>query len=187
MFARGDEPGRRAWRHVRWLRNAHCTRRRGGIREPLIVKWPNVVPAGARSSVPVISIDFLPTLCEAAGVDLADLPVTESLDGKSLVPTLKGEVTDLAHRTLYWHYPHFSSMGGRPSGAIRSGRWKLIEHFEANTIELFDLVNDIGETRDVLAIHPEQARKLRQQLSAWRKSLDAGMPQRPNPKYQADK
>ena len=157
----------------------------GGIREPLIVKWPGVVKAGVRSSVPVISIDFFATICEAAGVDFGDLLLTEPLDGKSLLATLKGKPTELSQRALYWHYPHFSSMGGRPSGAIRSGRWKLIEHFETKQIELFDLANDIGETRDLSKARPEQARKLHQDLAAWRASLDAGMPERPNPKYEA--
>jgi arylsulfatase A-like enzyme len=74
-------------------------------------------------------------------------------------------------------------MGGRPSGAVRSGRWKLIEHFETKRIELFDLANDIGETHDLSSTRPDRARKLAAELAAWRQRLDAGMPLRPNPNY----
>jgi arylsulfatase A-like enzyme len=158
----------------------------GGIREPLIVRWPGVVKAGSRSSVPIISNDFFPTLCEAAGVDLNTLQSSESIDGKSLITLLKGNRDGLAPRPLYWHYPHFSSMGGRPSGAMRSGRWKLIEHFETQRIELFDVADDIGETNDLSKTHPERARQLAAELAAWRERLGAGMPQRPNPKYRGN-
>ncbi len=157
----------------------------GGIRVPLIIKWPGVIQGGRRSNVPVISIDFLPTLCEAAGVDWKSLNLAEPIDGKSLISLCKGEKAGMDRTALYWHYPHFSSMGGRPSGAIRVGRWKLIEHFETNQVELFDLAADIGETHDLSRTHPQRARKLHRDLIAWRESLHAGMPQRPNPNYKA--
>ncbi len=159
----------------------------GGIREPLIVRWPGVAKPRSRSSVPVISNDLFPTFCEVAGVDVASLPLNEPIDGKSLVALLKETPKGIGPRSLYWHYPHFSSMGGRPSGAIRSGRWKLIEHFETKRIELFDLANDIGESRDLSKTHPDQAHKLAGELAAWRKRLKAGMPTRPNPKYTSNR
>lgn len=151
----------------------------GGTREPLIVRWPGVTPAGATCQVPVMSIDFFPTLLEIAGV-----PLERSVDGVSLVPLLKQNGT--IHRdSLYWHYPHY--WGGHPSrvqpfGAVRTGDWKLIEFYENQRIELYNLADDLGEQHDLAAAQPQKAGELRENLHRWLKSVGAQMPI-PNPNY----
>jgi arylsulfatase A-like enzyme len=147
----------------------------GGIREPMIIKWPGVTTPGSTCSVPVTSTDFYPTLLEAAGLPLRP---EQHADGVSLVPLLKGG-TSLDREALYWHYPHYSPQGGTPSGAVRAGDWKLIEFFEDMHVELYNLREDIGEQHDLAEKKPEKAEELRARLHQWRESLDARMP-RPN-------
>ena len=153
----------------------------GGIREPLLVRWPGVVQAGSVSDEPVTSHDLFPTLCAAAGVD----PGPAELDGVDLTPLLTGGKAVLDREALYWHYPHFSNQGGRPGGAVRAGHWKLIERYEDGALELFDLKEDEAETNDLAAEQPGKAAELRSMLSGWRQRLDANMP-RPNPDYTGD-
>jgi arylsulfatase A-like enzyme len=149
----------------------------GGIREPLVVKWPAVVAPGSICRVPVASIDFFPTLLEIAGV-----AAKNNVDGRSLTALLKQTGTP-KRDALYWHYPHY--WGGnlvRPFGAVRSGDWKLIEFYEDLRVELFNLKDDLGETRDLAADQPGKAAELRHRLHDWRQSVDAQMPT-PNPDY----
>ncbi|MDO8683748.1 MAG: sulfatase [Armatimonadota bacterium] len=150
----------------------------GGIREPLIINWPGVVNAGRVCDEMVCSNDFYPTILEMAGV--SGKPNGE-IDGISLVPLLK-KGKSLKRDTLYWHYPHYCVQGGAPSGAVRCGDMKLIEYFEDNRLELFDLKNDIGETTDLSAKMPEKVKELHAKLIEWRKSVNAQMPV-PNPDY----
>ena len=98
----------------------------GGIREPLIVRWPGTVRPGSVEETPVTSVDFYPTILEMAGA--ADVP-GHAIDGVSLVPLLEGSGT-IDRQALYWHYPHYSNAGSTPMGAIRKGPWKLLEFFE---------------------------------------------------------
>lgn len=153
----------------------------GGIREPLIVRWPGVTAPGSVSETPVSSPDFFPTLLEAAGVKA---PGGQVLDGLSLVPALKGG--PLADRALFWHYPHYGNQGGAPSAAIRRGDHKLIEWFEDDKVELFNVVTDPGETKDLAVEQPELAAKLRAELHAWQKDVGA-KPTIPNPAYDSSK
>ena len=151
----------------------------GGVREPLIVKWPGVVAGGSTCRVPVASIDFFPTLLEIAGVPLAG-----KVDGLSLVPLLKQSGT-LSGEALYWHYPHY--WGGnrvRPFGSVRAGDWKLIESYEDRHLELYNLKSDLGESHDLAQADAAKAAQLRGLLEHWRKSVDAQMPT-PNPAYHA--
>src|SRR5690606_36872893 len=108
----------------------------GGIREPLIVRWPAKVKPGSVVSTPVSSPDFFPTLLEAVG---ATPPPGQILDGVSLMPLFEGGA--LPERALYWHYPHYGNQGGAPFAAIRRGDWKLIEWLEDQRVEVFDVVN----------------------------------------------
>ena len=147
----------------------------GGLRVPLLVKWPGVTRPGGTSSTPVCSIDLLPTLLAACGVTNKN-----AVDGVSLAPLLKGG--DLKRDALFWHYPHYSNQGGRPGGAVRAGDWKLIEFYEDGRRELFDLKKDPGEANNRIAGRPEIARELAAKLQAWRESVGVrGM--KPNPDY----
>ncbi len=148
----------------------------GGLRVPLLVRWPTVTRAGSEINASVTSPDFMPTVLEATGARGAGL----ELDGTSLVPVLGGK--PLAERPLFWHYPHYGNQGGAPASAIRRGDWKLIEWLEDGSIELFDVAHDIGETRELSRTHPERAARLHAELKAWRTQVGARMP-RPNPNY----
>jgi arylsulfatase A-like enzyme len=149
----------------------------GGTREPLIIEWPGITAPGSTCSVPVCSIDFFPTLLEIAGVKP---PV--AVDGRSMVPLLR-QTGSLERDALYWHYPHYWSGGLiRPFGAVRAGPWKLIEFYEDLRVELYNLKDDLGETRDLAPENPAKAAELRAMLHRWRNSVGAQMPT-PNPEY----
>ncbi len=149
----------------------------GGVREPLIVRWPRVTRAGSICHQPLISTDYYPTILEIAGVPPRP---RQCLDGVSFVPLLKGR--RVSERALFWHYPHYSNQGGPPYGAIRAGNYKLVEWYEGMRVELFNLKADIGESRDLAASLPEKTSTLREQLHAWRLEVNAAMPTR-NPDY----
>ena len=87
---------------------------------------------------------------------------------------------------LYWHYPHYHPGGATPYGAIRQGDWRLVEFYEDDRVELYDLKSDVGESKDLAAEKPEKARELRRKLAEWRKSVGAQMPS-PNPNYEPSK
>jgi len=150
----------------------------GGIRVPLIVRWPGVVKPGSTSSTPVISTDYFPTILAAIG---APSHPEWHMDGMSLLPLLQ-QSGELTARPLYWHYPHYGNQGGIPGGAVREGDWKLIEFFEDDHVELYNLADDPVEATDLAAKEPERAKQLRQQLHDWRSSVDAKMPSL-NPNY----
>jgi arylsulfatase A len=152
----------------------------GGLREPLIVRWPKVVAAGRTCNTPVVLTDFFPTLLEAANVDVAK--TVGPVDGISIVKLLRGE--SLPPRTLYWHYPNYANQGGRPAGAIRDGDWKLVENFEDESIELFDLAQDRSERKNVAATEGARVAALRDKLRTWRAEVGARMPV-PNPEFDA--
>jgi len=154
----------------------------GGIREPWIVKWPGVVKPGSVCRVPVVSVDFFPTVCDLARLDRKRVKTNGPIDGVSIVPLLRDPGAMLDREAIYWHYPHFSNQGGRPGGAIRVGDFKLIERYEFGTLELYNLKEDIGETTDLAERMPRKARQLHQMLRRWRKEVNANMP-RPNPDY----
>lgn len=150
----------------------------GGVRVPLIVRWPGTVAPGTISDTPVLLADLMPTLLEAAGIDSAK--AIGPLDGVSLVKTLGGD--PLPARTLYWHFPHYTNQGSRPAGAMREGNWKLVEDYERSSAELYDLALDPGETLDLAAAEPERVTKMRSKLAAWRVSVGA-QEMEPNPQF----
>ena len=146
----------------------------GGIREPCLVKWPGVISPGSVCRTPVIGYDFYPTLCETTGLDSSGM----QLDGRSLVPLFRDPKASLDRDAIYWHFPHFSNEDSRPSSAVRSGRWKLIEHLEHGEIELYDLEQDLSETTNLAAKMPNQAKQLKTMLDQWRDDVHAAMPTR---------
>jgi arylsulfatase A-like enzyme len=143
----------------------------GGVREPMIVRWPGVTAAGSVSDGIVTSTDFYPTL-----LDMAGLPARpeQTVDGVSLVPLLKGRSP--GRGPIYCHYPHYGNQGGAPSGAVWEGDWKLIEWYEDMRVELYNLKDDPGERTDLSVENPQKAAELRRCLQEWRVEVDALMP-----------
>ncbi len=156
------------------LRGAKGWNYEGGIRVPLIVHWPGQIKSNSRSQAIVTGTDFYPTLLEM--LNLPALP-KQHMDGRSFVPALKAQVYDRG--PIYWHFPHYSNHGYQsPGGAIRDGRYKLLEYYENGTVQLFDLENDIGERQDLAKSQPEVAERLKKMLHDWREEVDAKMPYR---------
>ncbi|OGV66279.1 MAG: sulfatase [Lentisphaerae bacterium RIFOXYA12_FULL_48_11] len=150
----------------------------GGIREPVIVRWPGVTKAGSICSSPISSVDFYPTILELAGLSPRLVP---HCDGMSFVPLLKGE--SMQRGPIFWHYPHYGNQGGAPGSAVREGPWKLIEWLEnGGRYELFNLQNDIGEQNNLADQNPDKVRELSGKIKAWRKAAGALMPAK-NPTY----
>ena len=150
----------------------------GGIREPMIIVAPGVAQPGSTCDVPVVSMDFLPTLLELAGLpSRPDLHV----DGVSLLPLLQG-LPMPADRQFYWHYPHYHGSTWTPGAAVRDGDWKLIEFYHWQQVELYNLRDDPGEQTDLSAQDPERTQALRDQLRGWQQQMNATMPQ-PNPAF----
>ena len=131
---------------------------------------------GSICDVPVISTDFFPTILEMAGAKAGSGPI----DGVSLTPLLKGGT--ITRDAIYWHYPHYSNQGGPPSGAIRSGNFKLIEFYEDGRLELYKLSDDIRESKNLAQVNPTLAVELHGKLKKWRSSVNATMPA-PNSNY----
>lgn len=133
----------------------------GGQRVPLIVRWPGEVSAGRVVDAPVNNIDWIPTLLELAGA-----PVPTGLDGVSFAGGLRGG--GFPARPLFWHFPHYTNQGGRPSGAMRDHDWLLVEPYDGGTPELYNLVGDIGEQDNVAALHPDRVASMLAALAEWR-------------------
>ncbi len=138
----------------------------GGLRIPLIMRWPGVIAADQTSTTPVIQTDLVPTLLSVAGAK-SETP----FDGVDLSPMFAGK--KIPSRALYWHFPHYTNQGSKPAGAIRAGDWKLIEHYEDGQVELFNLAEDRSEATNLAAQEPQRAKELRALLSAWRKETGA--------------
>ena len=171
------------------LRGAKGMLYEGGIREPLLMKWPGVTKPGTTCDQPVIGIDLYPTLLELTGTSR---PRGVSFDGVSLVPLLRNPEAQLAREAIYWHFPAYlqgkGDPGGgpfrtTPAGAIRVGDWKLIEWFETGRLELYNLRNDIGEAKNLATENPKQRDKLHEKLKTWRGEVKAPVPTQPNPRY----
>jgi len=143
----------------------------GGIREPLVIRWPGVTEPESVCEVPVVSTDFYPTILEMAGEPARP---KQHLDGVSLVSLLKDKEAP-ERGGIYWHYPHYGNQGSAPAGAVRLGEWKLIEWYEDGALELFDLGSDIGEANDLADEHPEKVEELHAMLVAWRQETGARM------------
>ncbi len=142
----------------------------GGIRVPMIVKWPGQGRQGIESQVPVIGTDIFPTIIDMLGLKL--LP-QQHIDGKSLVPLVKGGQT-LSRKAIYWYFPHYSNHGMQsPGSAVRSGDYKLLEYFENQTVQLFNLKNDPGEQNDLAKAKPAKVSELKAMLHKWQKEVGA--------------
>lgn len=159
------------------LRSGKGSLYEGGTRVPLIVRWPGVVKAGGSVSVPTIHVDVYPTLLEIAK---APKP-RQVLDGQSLVPLLRDSEAKLAREAIYQHFPGYLGSGpGKwrttPVSTVQAGDWKLMEFLEDGHLELYNLGDDLGESRNLAGAMPEKAAELRLKLLAWRKEVKAPMP-----------
>lgn len=150
----------------------------GGIREPMIVKWPGIVKAGSRTDVPVIIEDFFPTILEMAGVKNAK--IEQQIDGQSFVPLLKGMNNTDPNRTFTWHYPNKWKENVLEEidymSAIRQGDWKLVYNMKARKLELYNLKEDISEKNDLALKNPEKLAALAKLLSNKLKKWSSPMP-----------
>ncbi|HZO85214.1 MAG TPA: sulfatase [Verrucomicrobiae bacterium] len=138
----------------------------GGLRVPLIVRWPGHVPAGKVVDTSVVNTSWFATLFELAG-----MRSPRALDAPSIAPLLLGK--NLKAGRVFWHFPHYTNQGSRPGGAMRDSDWKFIEHYDTGEPELYNLATDPAESQNLAAQHPDRANRMRRQLSAWRNSMNA--------------
>lgn len=150
----------------------------GGVREPTIIRAPGITKPGSVTDTPAVSMDFFPTILELSG--LPSLPNVHN-DGVSLVPLLKNPSKPI-ERPLFWHYPHYHGSTWTPGASIREGDWKLIEFYEYDQSELYNLKNDVAEQRNLASAEPAIAARLAAKLREWQRQMHATMPQ-PNPNY----
>ena len=139
----------------------------GGLRVPLIVTGPGLSSERVIDT-PIVNTDWVPTLLELAGSSAAG-----ELDGTSQAGLLRSGSAAPADRAFLWHIPHYTNQGSRPAGAIRDGRWKLVEHYDDGAVELFDLAADSREARDLSARERTRTTALRARLNEWRKTVGA--------------
>ncbi len=163
------------------LRRGKGSAYEGGVRVPMIARWPDVVQPGSRCSEPVMTIDFYPTALEIANIS-GDAHHNAKVDGVSLLGLLNDAQATLNRDSLYWHYPHYHAGGDAPYSAIRCGDWRLIDFHDDTPPKLYHLRRDLGETTNLAATHPDEFQELRARLHAWRQSVDAQMPME-NPNY----
>jgi len=160
------------------LRSGKGSLYEGGVRVPLLVRWPGATPAGAVCCEPVITMDFYPTILEALKLE-GDPQHNQDVDGVSLAGLLRDPSASLERETLFFHYPHYYPTT-TPVSSVRQGDWKLLEYFETGKVELYDLGKDLGEKKDLAERMPDMANSLQRQLQDWRTRIDAQLPQ-PNP------
>jgi len=160
----------------------------GGIRVPMAVRWPGKAKADSLCDVPVIGIDFYPTMLEMAGVPK---PRRHILDGQSIVGLLTAKKSKFKNRPIFWHFPAYLESYNEkqwpwrttPAGAVRLGDWKLIEFFEDGKLELYNIKDDISEKNDLAGTMPDKVEELARKLVQWRKSVGAPIPTEKNPQY----
>ena len=150
----------------------------GGIRVPLLIRWPGVTARGVSCDCPVVVMDLFPTILQAAGTPLnGNLP----LDGIDLTPLLKDPDARLKRDSLFFHYPHYYPTT-TPVSAVRSGEWKLLEYYEDQRVELFNLQSDLSESKNLAEIRPDITADLRRQLHRWLAEVEAELP-KSNPDF----
>jgi arylsulfatase A-like enzyme len=156
------------------LRSGKGSLYEGGIRVPLLVRWPGVTPAGSICRQTIFAGDYYPTLLEATGVG-GDAEHNANLDGQSLVSLLRKPDSQLARDALYFHYPHYYPTTS-PVSAVRAGDWKLLEYYEDGRLELYNLKDDLSETNNLAAQLPSRVNDLRGRLSAWKQRAGVQVP-----------
>jgi arylsulfatase A-like enzyme len=150
----------------------------GGIRVPLIMYWKGKIIAGSISDLPVTTADLFPTIAKAIHKNYRK---EKSIDGDNIFQLLaKPEANQ--NRKLFWHYPHYSNQGGKPGSAIRMGNYKLITNYEDDSVELYDVVNDLGEKNNIAGANRQMVDRMKRKLAAWLKKSNALFPNK-NPGY----
>lgn len=162
------------------LRSEKGTLYEGGIREPLLIRWPGKVPAGSSSTALISSVDFYPTFSELAQTEL---PADQVIDGTSFLDILQG-APPAEERALFWHYPVYHH--DVPASAVRRGDWKYLEYYDGQPPGLYHLSADIGESRNLAAEFPQKKDSLQQLLQSWKAGIRARDPV-PNPAFAADR
>ena len=187
IFFTSDNGGHARATSMEPLRGSKGMLYEGGIRVPLIVRWPGVTETGSTSDTPVISTDFFPTILDMTG---AKKPVDHVLDGESFAPLLQAKQTP-TERPIFWHFPAYlqaylpeqGHWRTTPASAVRKGDWKLIEFFEDGRRELYNLAEDIDESNNLAKERPDKLKEMYQVLTQWREEVKAPVPITPNPKY----
>lgn len=142
----------------------------GGVREPVVIRWPGVTPAGTRCTVPAVSTDFYPTLLEMAGLPAKP---DQHVDGVSIVPLLRNPFAKFDRGPIFFHYPHYANQGGFPASAVRKGNLKLIQDLEDGAYELYNLETDIKEHNNLEQLEADAVKELAEALDEWRREVDA--------------
>ncbi|RBP44206.1 arylsulfatase A-like enzyme [Roseimicrobium gellanilyticum] len=160
------------------LRSGKGSLYEGGTRVPFVVRWPGVVKPGSTSDVPAIHVDIFPTLVELAK---GTAPEGQTLDGESLVPLFRDGGATLKREAIFQHFPGYLGAGENswrttPVATIVSGDWKLMEFMEDKKVELYNLKDDIGETKNLAATETEKTTALLGKLHAWQQEIKAPMP-----------
>ena len=150
----------------------------GGIRVPLIMYWKGRIIAGTISDLSVTIADLFPTIAWAINENYKK---DKSLDGENIFRLL-AKPQAYQNRKLFWHYPHYSNQGGKPGSAIRVGNYKLIYNYEDESVELYDVVKDIGEKNNIANTNSQLVKKMNKSLLAWLKQNAALYPNK-NPNY----
>ncbi len=159
------------------LRSGKGSLYEGGTRDPFIVRWPGVTKPGSSCDVPTIHVDVFPTFLEIAGAAKPAQP----LDGESLVKLFRNPEANLQREAIYQHFPGYLGAGAgawrtTPVGVIEAGDWKLMEFFEDGRLELYNLRDDLGETKNLAQTMPDKTKELHAKLLAWREQIKAPMP-----------
>jgi len=170
----------------------------GGVRVSTCAAWPGVIKPGTKCDVPLTSVDFLPTFAQMAG---AKLPTHQPVDGASFLPLLRGEA-GLEQRAIYWHYPLYLQGSGSaivkpvfgtdrqywravPATAMRKGDWKMYYFYEDKSVELYNVKQDVSESKNVAAADAQRTQALKKELLAWVKKTNAPTPSTMNPDFDA--
>ncbi len=160
------------------LRSGKGSLYEGGVRVPAIIRWPGVTPPGSVNHTPVSSVDYYRTILSIAGLP-GDRTHNRFVDGINLAPLLRDPSFEPDREALFFHYPHYYATTS-PVSAVRVGDWKLMRYYEDSRVELYDLANDPGESRDLASKRPDLAAALLARLKAWWARVNAQHPLHPD-------
>jgi len=153
------------------LRAGKSTLYEGGVTEPLVIWNPSLIKKPGTVTEPVVTYDFYPTFMEL----IEARSNNQKIDGVSFAGLFKNPSSVLSERNFYWNYPlekpHF--LGGRSASSVRKGDWKLIEFYDRNEFELYNLKNDRQESNDLAASNPDKVSELKHDLTSWRSEVNA--------------